>query len=244
MRDVPKIEHTLNIRAGLPVMKTKYGITIDEYDYLDIAVDLLRDVKHFGIQPFKAFVKVDKDGYLPVPCDLDILEGIVTAHQGEIEYQDRDVTQLRSPNNDGYYTANTVRNLLEWPVRTLNIIDGQLSYKLEKDRIKLYDDFYRGKEVCIAYTGFMMDDEGYPLITRKQSNAIAAAAAKVVIMRAALSGDQRKAQMLEFIVQEAARTKQAASIAEDISDSELDELMDANTTFNRKAYKRPNKYSR
>lgn len=244
MRDAPKIDHTQNIRAGLPIMKTKYGLTIDEYDYLDIAVDLIRDIKHYGIQPFKAFVKVDKKGYIRIPCNMDILEGIVTAHQGEIEYRDREVTELKDISNDGYYTANTVRNLLEWPVRTMNIIDGQLSYKLEKDRIKIYDDFYRGKEICIAYTGFLIDDEGYPLITRKQANALAAGAAKIVIMKAAMVGDQKKAQMMEFITQEAARLKQAASIAEDISDSELDELLNAHTTFNRKAYNRPNKYSR
>jgi len=244
MRDAPKIDHTQNIRAGLSVMKTKYGLTIDEYDYLDIAVDLLRDIKHYGIQPMKAFVRVDSKGYINVPCNMDVLEGIVTAQQGQVDYQDRDITELRSRNNDGYYTANTVRNLLEWPIRTLNVVDGQLSYKLEKDRIFIYDDFYKEKEVCIAYTGFLTDDEGYPLITRKQANALAAGAAKVVVMRAAMAGDQKTAQTLEFIIQEAARLKQAASIAEDISDSEIDELMDAHTTFNRKAYKRPNRYSR
>ena len=244
MRDSPKLEHTQNIRAGMAVLNTLYGLSMDEYDYLDLAVDMLRDIKNFGIRPYKTFVTVDENGYLDIPCNMNIVEGVVTAHQGEIEYNDREVIKPRSRNNDGYYTANTVRNLLEWPVRTLNIIDGQLSYKLEEDRILIYDDFYRRKEVCIAFTGFSTDDEGYPMITRKQANALAAGAAKSIIMKAAMNGDQKKAQMLEFIMKEAGRLKQAASIPEDISDVQLDELLDAQNTFNRKSYKRPNKYSR
>jgi hypothetical protein len=49
-RDVAKNEHTMNIRAGLAVLKTMYSMHMDEYDYIDIAVDTLRNIKHFGLQ--------------------------------------------------------------------------------------------------------------------------------------------------------------------------------------------------
>lgn len=244
MRDTPKLEHTQNIRSGMTVLNNLYGLSMDEYDYLDLAVDILRDIKNFEIRPYKTFVTVNKEGYLDIPCNMKIIEGIVTSQQGEKEYLDREIIKKRSDKSDSYYTANTVRNLLEWPIHTLNVVDGQLSYKLDKDNIFIYDEFYRDKEVCIAFTGFTVDEEGYPLITRKQANAIAANAAKAIIMKAAMAGDQKKAQMLEFIMKEAGRLKQAASLPEDISDSQLDEVLDAQNTFNRKAYKRPNKYSR
>jgi hypothetical protein len=44
---VAKNEHTMNIRAGLAVLKTMYSMHMDEYDYIDIAVDTLRNIKHF-----------------------------------------------------------------------------------------------------------------------------------------------------------------------------------------------------
>jgi hypothetical protein len=48
-RDVAKNEHTMNIRAGLAVLKTMYSMHM-EYDYIDIAVDTLRNIKHFELQ--------------------------------------------------------------------------------------------------------------------------------------------------------------------------------------------------
>jgi hypothetical protein len=38
----------MNIRAGLAVLKMY--MHMDEYDYIDIAVDTLRNIKHFGAQ--------------------------------------------------------------------------------------------------------------------------------------------------------------------------------------------------
>ena len=244
MRDSAAIEHTQNIRAGLPIIKMKYGLTIDEYDYLDMAIDALRDIKHYGIQPYVTFETVDKDGYVKIPCNANIIEGVATSDHGIRAYQDRDTIKNKQSTNGSYYTANSIRSILSWPIRSINTIDGQLSYKLEDDRIKVYDEFYQGLEICVAFTGYMVDDDGYPKITRKQANALAAIIAKNIIMKGALLGDKNKVQMLEMIGKDAARLKQAASLPENISDKELDEMMDATTTFNRKAYKRPNKWSR
>jgi hypothetical protein len=38
----------MNIRAGLAVFM--YSMHMDEYDYIDIAVDTLRNIKHFELQ--------------------------------------------------------------------------------------------------------------------------------------------------------------------------------------------------
>jgi hypothetical protein len=37
----------MNIRAGLAVLRP-CTVCMDEYDYIDIAVDTLRNIKHFG----------------------------------------------------------------------------------------------------------------------------------------------------------------------------------------------------
>lgn len=245
MRDVQKIEHTLNIRAGLPVLSTKYGLSMDEYDYLDLAVGELNDIRNFGIRPYKSFIKLDEKGYMDMPCNVDLIEAIVNSNHGEKAYPDREILVKRTEHNDTLFNSVQMRSLLAWPIRTLNRVDGQLSFKLESDnRIFIYDEAYWGTEICIAYTGYITDEEGFPMITRKQSNALAAIAARNIVMKAALSGDKLKAQMLQVVSQEASKLKQSASIPETISDKELDEVMDAHTAFNRKRYGRPNKYSR
>ncbi|MCK5788092.1 MAG: hypothetical protein KAH32_03790 [Chlamydiia bacterium] len=244
MRDVQKIEHTLNIRAGISTLNINYGLSIDEYDYLDIAVGALNDIRNFGIRPFKTFMKVDKDGYLDIPCNLDILEGVISADHGETAYPDREILEKRKEHDDTMYSAITMRSVLNWPVKVVQRIDGQLSFKLEGNRIFVYDELYRDTEVCIVFIGFMTDEEGFPLITRKQANALAAIAARNILMKAAVGGDKVKMQMLEVVSKEATRLKQAASIPESISDKELDEMMDVQTAFNRKRYGRPNRYTR
>lgn len=244
MKNAPKIEHDMNIRAGIPMLLTKYSLHIDEQDYLDIAVDALRDIKHFGTDAYKTFEKVDEKGYLEIPCNLDLLEGITTSKTGDKLFMDREVINRSTVIDDGYYTANAMRNMMNWPIRARNIVDGFIPYTLKDKKIYILDETYWGEELCIGFSGYITDAEGFPMITRKQANALAAASAKVIVMKKVFSGDKNAANMLEFIVGEAARLKQAASIPEDITDNEIDELMDINTSFNRKSYGRPNRYSR
>jgi hypothetical protein len=47
----------MNIRAGLAVLKTMYSMHMDEYDYIDIAVDTLRNIKHFELHV--SYITVD-----------------------------------------------------------------------------------------------------------------------------------------------------------------------------------------
>jgi len=50
--------------------------------------------------------------------------------------------------------------------------------------------------------------------------------------------------MSELFRGDAARLKQAASIPEELSDNDINSILDIQTSFNRKSYKRPTKYSR
>ena len=86
-RAVAKNEHTQNIRAGLPVLKTNYGFTIDEYDYLDIAVDVLRDIRYLGSTDYIAYKKVDPAGY--IKCGRGRCKRISGRDSGRRTYQKR-----------------------------------------------------------------------------------------------------------------------------------------------------------
>jgi len=98
--------------------------------------------------------------------------------------------------------------------------------------------------VAVAFTGISTDAEGYPMINVKQATALAALMAKTIMTKRAIRGDKHAISMLEFLNATAVRLKQAASIPENISDNEIDELMDAHTSFHRKKYRKPTKYSR
>jgi len=279
-------EHKLNIRSGIPVLSSKYGLTVDEYDYLDMAVDLLRDISTYGTTEYIAFLEIDKVGNALLPCNIDCIDALVTRKMGiknfstRVEYDTHTLV-----GTDAYYTATAIMesarphpnpivnrhsgtahplaaldndNLghgqtLESPAyKTPNAPrfidpteqDGYISYHLVDRKTISVDAKFAGSILALAYTGISVDAEGFPLITRKQSNALAIMIAKYVLFKRSLKGDQGAANSLAFVTAEAGRLIQAASIPENITDNEIDGLLDAKTSFNRKRVNRPSRYRR
>ena len=151
-------------------------------------------------------------------------------------------------NTDAYKLALNISREFGWDKERFGLTgiynrDGYLTYYLSKDEIDVGKE-NKNKSIVVAFTGIAVDEEGYPLISRKQANALAAVAGKYTLLKSGLSGKQKGIQLLEFLITESARLVQAASVPEYITDNELDALLDAKTTFNRKTYRRPTKYSR
>jgi hypothetical protein len=80
------------------------------------------------------------------------------------------------------------------------------------------------------------------IITRKQQMP-GRSYGGVLAVRGANRGDKGLSAMVEYYTGVAARLTQAASIPEDLTDK-LDEVLNAKTSFNKKSYNRPTKYSR
>jgi hypothetical protein len=71
----------MNIRAGLAVLKTMYSMHMDEYDYIDIAVDTLRNIKHLELQNM-CYITVDPSGKAHLPCNIDTIDAVTTQEMG------------------------------------------------------------------------------------------------------------------------------------------------------------------
>jgi hypothetical protein len=80
----------------------------------------------------------------------------------------------------------------------------------------------------LAFTGITTDLEG--LNYKKAGNALAAVTARVLAVRGANRGDKGLSAMVEY-TGVAARLTQAASIPEDLTDNELDEVLNAKTSL-------------
>lgn len=251
-RDEATNEHVQNIRAGIPVMNMQYGVTIDEYDYIDMAVDALRDIKHFGITEYVAFVPVNLEGYAKIPCNATIIDAVTASKMGKKVFHDRLLSDMETTaDTDNYFLQQEIMNNIGYGTNYVtrpNLAnaygEGYLSYFLTNDKRIKVDMVHKGSTIAIAYKGISVDPEGYPLITRKQANAIAAIVAKNVLTKRAYRGDKIAISMLELAMANSARLKQAASIPERMTDNEIDTMLDAQTTFNRKTYRRPTKYNR
>ena len=254
-RDSAKVEHTENIRAGISILTRDYGLHIDEYDYLDIAISHLRDIKNFSTTEYIAYLAVSDKGEAILPCNLDSIDAVMSSKMGLKAFGDRQIYKLNDAINDDYYNAVGVMDAIGFGFNT-NAYDegltglanninseGYLSYQLKGNTISV-NRKTSGKTLAVAYTGLSVDAEGYPLINYKQANALAALTAKTVNLKKASKGDRNAMEMIQYFNSEAGRLKQAASIPEEITDNELDALLDAKTSFNRKTHRRPTNYSR
>jgi len=285
-RDIARNEHTQNIKAGLPILKQLYGLTMDEYDYVDTAIDMLRDVNTYGLTEYMAVLKVDASGNAIVPCNLDLIDAVTTLKMGLKSFNTRVRYDLQSMlGNDAYFTAVDImasarpnmpmphtmvqeRPYIEHGLAEHSMhdspgsyrsgtvgadmsghyhkrgSDGYITYQLKDTKTIAVDIKYAEQEIVMAYTGISVDQDSYPLITRKQANAIAVVCAYNIILKRALRGDQGAANSLTFLKQEVGRMKQAAAIPENITENDIDQVLDAKTSFNRKSYRRPSNYSR
>lgn len=246
-REVAKNEHTMNIRAGLAVLKTMYGMHIDEYDYLDIAVDALRSIQHFGTTEYISYITANKEGRVNLPCNMDTIDAVTTEHMGRKAFSTRVEHDMDGIiNTDTYYTMLGIMTGLGrvfQPGLGGFRGEGYISYQLDGYDL-IVDKRHSGGRVAVAYTGIATDLEGYPMITRKQSNALAAIAARVLAVRGANRGDKGLASMVEYYTGISGRLIQAASIPENFTDNELNEVLNCKTSFNRKSINRPTKYGR
>jgi len=260
-KNAPFVEHVLNIRTGIAILKSEYGLHIDEWDYIDLAVNALRDIRHFGTEEYIAITTVPKNGIIPIPCNAETVDAVCTSLVARKAFGSRmPYALLDNYGNDVYIAAAKVMDVVrtgysslsevrsrpyskDFPGMSLLREDGYIDYHLGKGAITVGVSL-AGTDIGIAFTGIMVDLEGYPMITRKQANALAAISAKSIAIKAAIRGDKNMASMLEFLITESARLKQGASMAEEINDNEIDELLDAKTTFNRKSINRPSRYER
>jgi len=249
-REAATDEHVLNVRTGLTTLKTKYGIHVDEYDYLDIAIDTLRDIRNYGTTSYYAIVQTDKEGNAPAPCNFNTIDAVTALKQGLKQFKDRvEYKMLNNYGNDSFFTARNISNELGWGEFRHGLTgvinrEGYLSYQLKSGKTIMLGKEHANKTIVVAFTGISVDEEGYPLINRKQANALAIVAGKYFILKDTITGRGKASNLLEFFLSEAGRLVQAASISENITDNELEALMDAKVSFNRKSFGRPTKYSR
>jgi hypothetical protein len=250
-RTVSSNEHTQNIRAGLAVLKTNYGFTIDEYDYLDIAVDVLRDIRYLGSTDYLAFKKVDSSGHISIPCNLGTIVAITTVTMAKEVFSDRIIQENEDDSaypDDDHLKRQAIATAIGFG-KTPGIdkpgSTGYIPYSIDSLHKRIYvGNKYAHHSVGLAYTGTTTDLDGFPMITRKQANAIAAVCAKILCMRGANRGDKHLIGLIELYVGVSARLVQAASMPESINDNDIDELLNCKTSFNRKSINRPSKYSR
>ena len=222
----------MNFRYALTLAQTLYDVEGDSDTLIDIGLVAHNFIGNKFTQLHKTQLNVNcEDGSIQLPCGVDIIEAVT--YCGE----------------DWNYTSNTKSNGDTSSLYTENYIESRKAFldphymsgkfvKYRKVGDKLYVNKGLGKVVLLYHTE-ILDKDGLPEINDKEAIAIANYIAYVVKYKEAIkTNNQAVLMMAQELKQQWLFHCDAARVPEHVSQNEMDAILDAQSSWNRKTYGR------
>lgn len=217
----------LNIKSAYSLLQTLYDININESDFEEIALNAWELIGNKHTRLYKLITDTNCCE-IHLPCNCNIIESVT------LPFVD---VQLSSPSDD--FIANNV--FVEKYIDSQPSLDdpyyqrGKFAkYKELGNTLIFNKDF---NNVCIVYHGVECDEDGLPLINDKEMRAIAAYIAYATIYKEGLKKrDGNILQLAQTIYQDWLRFCNAARIPTHFSQNDMDSILDAKLSWNRKTY--------
>ena len=170
-----------------------------------------------------------------LPCNCDIIEAVT--------YDFEDWRYVTYDTVNGDYQSQFIENYIEG--RKLYNSPYYMSGKFAKyERINdtLYFDKVYGS-VNILYKGVILDDDGLPYVSEKEKDAIACYLAYTKRFKEGWkTHNQNMIQEAQLLEQRWYRLCDAARVPQYINQNEMNEILDAKTSWNRKIFNKSWKY--
>ena len=210
-----------------------YGLEIDEDLFETYAMSAWKYIGnlHTRFYKTKIFPRPTNDGSFSarIPCNAQIIESITT-------------------NNEDYHRTDVIDNFID--VRNSIIENDSESYKYDTPAIyqsgRLVNYQQEGEylyfnepysELNVLYKGILADEEGLPFLTFKEVEAIAAYCAYTHFYKKAIATmDNNTLQMAQMFEQRWLKKCTQARTPEHINQNEMNTILDAKTSWDRKIY--------
>ena len=220
----------MNFNYAISQAQTLYDINGDLEDLQEIGLIAYNKIGNKNTQLHQIQLKVDcTTGTAQLPCGVDIIEAVT--------YCGEDFNYTSNIYDNGEPYSAYVENYIESKKAFLNpyYISGKfVKYK------RVGNILYINKGlpmINVLYHGELLDEEGLPDINDKEADAIAAYIAYTIKYKEALKTHN------QMIMQEAKDLKQqwlfncdAARVPMYMSQNELNDILDARYSHNRKVY--------
>ena len=220
-----------NFHYAISLAQTLYDIEGDTDDLEEIGLVAHNFIGNKNTQLHKAILNVNcEDGSVQLPCGVDIIESVTYCG---IE--------------DWNYTSNIKEHGDLSSLYTESYIESQKAFldphytsgkfvKYRKVGDKLYVNKGLGK-VIVLYHGIILDEDGLPEINDKEAIAIAEYIAYVIKYKEAIRTNNRNVlQMAQELKQQWLTHCSAARVPEHISQNEMDQILNAQSSWDRKTY--------
>lgn len=170
-----------------------------------------------------------------LPCNCDIIEAVT--------YDFEDWRYVTNDTVNGDYQSQFIENYIEGRKLYTNpyYISGKFT-KYERINDTLYFDKDYGS-VNILYKGIILDEEGLPYVSEKEKEAIACYLAYTKRFKEGWkTHNQNMIQEAQLLEQRWYRLCDAARIPQYINQNEMNEILDAKTSWNRKIFNKSWKF--
>lgn len=207
-----------------------YGVTMNPDDFAEIGLNAWNFIGNKNVRMYQYTVDTsyNKQGYIELPCNVDIIEAVVRL--GE----DWDYSTNKS--NHGNLMASSIEQYIE----DVKIKDNSLYISgryIDYERIgdNLYFKGNPGK-ITVLYKGIVLDEDGLPEITEKESIAIATYVAYVQKFKEGLiTNNAAITNMANLLEAKWLKYCDAARI-DYINQNDMNNILDAKTSWNRKIF--------
>ena len=220
-------------KTAFTQIRELYGLELnpDEFETLGIiAWDKIGN-KNFRWYLYETEPQQNAAGeyYIDLPCNCDIIEAVTADYE---DYQKTTPTTLAGNNQNGW-----IEGYIE--SRKYNTGFGYSSgkyikYTREGNTLHLADKF---RIVHVLYKGVIVDEEGLPFLNEKEIDAVAAYCAYANDFKTArLTRDQFTFQMAQVTEQKWKSLCTQARVPDYINQNEMDEILNVQTSWDRKRF--------
>lgn len=210
-----------------------YGVDFkNEDEFEEIGLIAYNFIGNKRVKMYKYSTNInEQDLSVELPCNCDLIESVT------LDGENWNSTTNYSINGDlnSLYTEQYIESSKS--LQSPYYISGKFTH-FERVGDKLYFDQDYGN-VNILYKGQLLDSTGLPVLTDKEVNAIAAYCAYIIKYRQGLStNNPQLLQIAQQLQLEWNKLCDQARVPEQLTQNDLDEILDVKTSFGRKNYRK------
>lgn len=225
-----------NFEAAYAHANLLYDLELTPEEFEEIGLIAWNKIGNRQTKLYKYRCEIDRETLtVLLPCNCDIIEAVT--------YDFEDWRYVTNDTVNGDYQSQFIENYIEGRKLYNNpfYISGKFA-KYERVNDTLYFDKDYGA-VNILYKGIILDDSGLPYINEKEKDAIACYCAFTKRFKEGWkTHNQNMLQEAQLLEQRWHRLCDAARVPQSISQNEMNEILDAKTSWNRKLFNKSWKF--
>ena len=215
-----------NFQTALMQANLLYGVEMSFDDFVEIGLNAWNFIGNKPTRLYRHRACVDADDLsVQLPCNADIIESVT------LDVQDWDYTP-----NEGVSRYNIEADIERQKFDTHPLYSSGKYVKYSRVGDTLYFDRNYG-HVNILYKGIILDEEGLPELSDKEVMAVATYVAYIQKYKQGLTTNNGNIiQMANLLKNDWLRYCDAARVPDSISQNDMNEILEAKNSWDRKMY--------